>query len=66
MGFPRQEYWSGLPFPSPLPNSGIEPRSSALAGGFFTIEVNLIAQNINALQSYCYGLFNCFSKTAGT
>ena len=27
MGFSRQEYWSGLPFPSPgdLPNSGIEP-----------------------------------------
>ena len=32
MGFPRQEYWSGLPFPSPgdLPNPGIEPGSSAL------------------------------------
>ena len=31
MGFPRQEYWSGLPFPSPgdLPNPGIEPRSPA-------------------------------------
>ena len=30
--FSRQEYWSGLPFPSPgdLPNPGIEPRSSAL------------------------------------
>ena len=32
MGFPRQEYWSGLPFPSPgdFPDSGIEPRSPAL------------------------------------
>ena len=32
MGFPRQEYWSGLPFPSPgdLPDPGIEPRSPAL------------------------------------
>ena len=32
MGFSRQEYWSGLPFPSPgdLPNPGIEPRSSVL------------------------------------
>ena len=32
MGFSRQEYWSGLPFPSPgdLPNPGIEPRSPAL------------------------------------
>ena len=32
VGFSRQEYWSGLPFPSPgdLPNPGIEPRSPAL------------------------------------
>ena len=32
MGFPRQEYWSGLPFPSPgdLPDSGIQPLSPAL------------------------------------
>ena len=41
MGFPRQKYWSGLPFPSPgyLPDSGIKPTSPAapaLAGGFFT------------------------------
>ena len=30
MGFPRQEYWSGLPFPSPgdIPDPGIEPSSS--------------------------------------
>ena len=32
MGFLREEYWSGLPFPSPgdLPNPGINPRSPAL------------------------------------
>ena len=32
MGFPKQKYWSGLPFPSPgnLPDTGIEPRSPAL------------------------------------
>ena len=32
MGFSRQYYWSGLPFPSPgdLPNTGTEPRSPAL------------------------------------
>ena len=32
MGFSRQEYWSGMPFPSPgdLPNPGIEPGSPAL------------------------------------
>ena len=40
MGFSRQEYWSGLPFPSPehLLDSGIEPKVSCLAGGFFTTE----------------------------
>ena len=43
MGFPRQEYWSGLPFLSPgdLSNPEIEhasPASHALAGGFFAIE----------------------------
>ena len=39
-GFPRQEYWSGLPFHSPgdLPDPGIELMSPALADGFFTIE----------------------------
>ena len=38
MGFSRQEYWSGLPFPPPgnLPDPGTEPASPALAGGFFT------------------------------
>ena len=38
MRFPKQEYWKGLPFPSPgdLPDPGIEPVSPALAGGFFT------------------------------
>ena len=32
MGFSRQEYWSGLPFPSPgdLPDPGIKPKSPAL------------------------------------
>ena len=39
IGFPRQEYWSGLPSPSPgdLPNPGIEPTSPGLAE-FFTTE----------------------------
>ena len=37
MGFPRQEYWSRLPFPSPgdLPHPEIKPTSPALAGRFF-------------------------------
>ena len=43
MAFPRQEYWSGLPWPAPgdLPNPGIEPSSlmsPALTGRFFTAE----------------------------
>ena len=40
MGFPSQEYWGGLPLPSPedLPDPGTEPMSPALAGGFFTTE----------------------------
>ena len=40
MGFSRQEYWSGLPFPSPgdLPNPGIEPRSPALQVDALTSE----------------------------
>ena len=40
MGFCRQEYWNGLPFPSPgdRPNPEIEPISLALAGRFLTTE----------------------------
>ena len=40
MGFSRQEYWSGLPFPSPgdLPDPGIKPRSPALAADALTSE----------------------------
>ena len=46
MEFPRQEYWSGWPFPPPgdLPNPGVEPTSPVspvspvLAGRFFTTE----------------------------
>ena len=39
--FSSQEYWSGLPFPTPgdLPNPGIEPTSPALAGSFFSTEL---------------------------
>ena len=49
MGFPRQEYWSGLPFPSPgdLPDPGITPMSLmslALASGFLTTSTTWEAQ----------------------
>ena len=40
MGFSRQEYWSGLPFPSPgdLPNPGVESGSPALQANALTSE----------------------------
>ena len=40
MGFPRQKYWNGLPFPSAgdLSSPGIEPTSPALAGGYSTTQ----------------------------
>ena len=40
VGFSRQDYWSGLPFPSlrDLPHPGIDSGFPALAGGFFTAE----------------------------
>ena len=48
MGFSRQEYWSGLPSPPPgdFPEPGIEPKSPALAGRFFTTSVTWEAQDI--------------------
>ena len=41
MGFSRQEYWSGLPLPSPedLPDPGIEPRSPALQAASLPTEL---------------------------
>ena len=60
MGFFRQEYWSGLPFPSlgDLPDSGIKPvslASSALAGGCFTTEPHGKPVSIHKL----YQLLRC-------
>ena len=51
MGFSRQEYWSGLPFPSPgdLPDPGIEPRSPALQADALLTE--LLGK---PLSQYCY------------
>ena len=51
MGFSSQEYWSGLPFPSPgdLPDSGIRPtslRSPELAGGFLTTSTTWEAETL--------------------
>ena len=54
MGFFRQEYWSGLPFPSPgdLPNPGIKPEalaSPALAGGFITTSTTWEAPSVKGV-----------------
>ena len=56
MGFSKQEYWSGLPFPSPgdLPDPGIEHVSlvsAALAGGFFMISATWEAVYFNMLKT---------------
>ena len=57
MGFPRQEYWSGLPCPPPedLPRPGMEPTSPAspaLAGGFFPTSTTWEAQSLYNLQLF--------------
>ena len=48
MGFPRQQYWSGLPFSSlgDLADLGIKPVSPALAGRFFTTEPSVTNDNL--------------------
>ena len=65
MGFSRQEYWSGLPFPFPgnLLDSGIEPLSPALAGGFFTIKSP--GKPTVYIYNYSKTLYH-FSESAGT
>ena len=57
MGFSRQEYWSGLPFPTPgdLPDPGIEPASlasPALTGGFFTVVTPGKLENLYSYSCY--------------
>ena len=61
MGFSRQEYWSGLPFPSPgdLPNRGIEPESPALqtdtlpSEPFSLRELKVEEEHINTKEVVC-------------
>ena len=57
MGFPRQEYWSVLPFSSPgdLPDPGAEPTSPALGGRVLTTEPPAEA------QLYVYSLMFIFA-----
>ena len=54
MGFPKQEYWSGLPHlpPADLPDPGVKPVSlmpPALAGGFFTTSTTWKPQDMSRL-----------------
>ena len=53
MGFSRQEYWRGLPFPAPgdLPDPGIEPKSPALQTDALTSEPPLSLSSVNVLSS---------------
>ena len=59
VGFPRQEYWSKLLFPSPgyPPDPGIKPASPALASRFFTSEPpgKSFRRNDILLFQLCYG-----------
>ena len=77
MKFFRQEYWSGLPFPTPgdLPNPGTEPMSPAspaLAGGFFTTEppgkplLGSYPTRIKSLSSHISILFSETSSVSQT
>ena len=63
MEFSRQEYWCGSPFPSPgdLPDLGIEPRSPALTGRFFTVWATREAQD-NTEQGSKGCIFSFWSR----
>ena len=54
MGFSRQEYWSGLLFPSPedLPDSEIEPLSPALQANSLLFELRGYLLNVMSLNNY--------------
>ena len=60
IGFSRQEYWSGLPFPSPadLPKPGIEPKSPALQTDALPSEPQVWAQILKILN---YGSYSFYS-----
>ena len=70
MGFPRQEYWSGLPLPSPgnLPEPGIEPTSLvslALAGRLFTTSATWEAIHVefNSVAKSCLTLCDPINRS---
>ena len=63
LGFPRQEYWSRLPFPPPraLPNPGIKPIISCMVSRFFTTElpgkpIRNVHEALEMYQVLCWAL----------
>ena len=74
MGFSRQEYWSGLPFPTPgdLPDLGIKPttpESPSLVGRFFTPEPTAIVPSFKLRTKflsepgpYCFPYLTCLDQ----
>ena len=73
MGFPRQEYWSGLPFPCPgnLSNSGTEPCSPALQEDSLPFDVQQIQQGSHFTSFPCINFlvvfsFVCIMQLAGS
>ena len=71
MGFPKQEYWRRLPFPSPedLSDLEVKPMSSALTGGFFTTEPPgkpmYYSTSIKNLKQI-YPIWICFNQEMST
>ena len=68
MGFPRQEYWSGLPFLSPgdLPNPGSEPRSPTLQEDSLSFEppgksIMKFRSGLHKLSIICHLIYNPLS-----
>ena len=75
MGFSRQEYWNGYPFPSPedLPNPGIKPRSPTLQEDSFLSELPgkpkntevgslSLLQGIFPTQESNWGVLHCWQS----
>ena len=67
VGFSRQEYWSGSPFPSAgdLPQSGIKPKSSALQVDYLPSEPLGKALYINSFLALCECVCVCLSSCWG-
>jgi len=63
MGFPRQEYWNGLPFTSPvdLPDPGIKPASSTLQASFLPLSLQGNVYKIMSFEKREFSVQMCMS-----